>query len=230
MRYYKYFVKQYNTYIVICIGKIVDEYGKFFKCLSSSEKREYEEIKTENRRREYVLGHYAEKNAVSILLNSTKDLREIEIKHGVLGQPIVAGCGNIQVSLSHNKEYVVAVAFEERYTCGIDIENIDESNREVILHHLTKDEKTLFKKSSLLEYTVLWTAKEAISKVLKTGLTTELFIYEINSLQRDEKYYRGEYKHFGQYSFVSTKIDDNVLTLAYPQKSEIFLTEEKPIT
>lgn len=229
MEYYKYFVKQYNTWVVVCLKKMTEKYSEFIAFLSLAEKKEYQKLKNEKRRREFVLGHYVEKKAVQILLNQKDDIEKYQIKHGVWGQPIIEIGKNVKISLSHCEEYVVAIAFEEMYPCAVDIEQIKSSNDKLIMYYLTPNEKEIMKDSSSLEYTVLWTAKEAISKVLMTGLTTEMSVFEIKNFEYSGEQYKGEYSNFKQYYFLSRQIGCNMLTLVLPKKGEMILMEKETI-
>lgn len=226
MTSYKFFVGQYNTWIIICIKKITDEYKEYLDCLTFAEKKEYEKIKSEKRQKEYILGHFAGKKAVQILLDEQKKMDEISINHGMFGQPIVdCGC-NIQVSLSHSSDYVVAVAFDEKYPCAVDVETIRKENREAIKHYLTLNEQKMVNSNRISDYTVIWTAKEALSKILRTGLTTELSIYEVEQLEVNSRQSNGLYKYFKQYKFISKEIESNIVTLALPKKFDIGLWKE----
>lgn len=80
---------------------------------------------------------------------------------------------NTNVSIAHTNHSAVAVAFPETHPVGIDIEDICDERSQTISTQLTDSEKSLRTNLSISEAlfnTILWTAKESLSKVLKTGL------------------------------------------------------------
>lgn len=229
MKYIKFESKKYGTDFVMCILSMREDYNKYINYLNKLEIKELSLITNEKCRKEFVLGKAVSKRAVMILTDNNKP-KDLNIKHGVFRQPVLEGCvSNIQISISHCSEYVTAVAFEEYFPCGVDVEIIRFSNNELIEYNLTAKEKALLNKGITEEYTVFWTAKEAISKVLKIGLTSELSLYEIEEYNYEEPYYRGKFKNFNQYEFVAASVGNCILTLAMPKHSDIVLREKGKI-
>lgn len=72
--------------------------------------------------------------------------------------------------------------------------------------------------------TILWTAKEALSKVLKTGLTMDMKLFEINQLE-ERDIYRGSFTIFTQYQFLSFIIEDTVFTIVTPKKGNLHVIQ-----
>jgi phosphopantetheinyl transferase (holo-ACP synthase) len=70
---------------------------------------------------------------------------------------------------------------------------------------------------------VLWTAKEALSKVLKTGMMTPFYVYEINKITAKNKYVISDFKNFAQYKGISFNLGSYVCTIVYPKSTEIYL-------
>ena len=71
---------------------------------------------------------------------------------------------------------------------------------------MTDAEKELIRKypdSYEFMLTLLWTAKEALSKILKTGLMTSFKILEIDKIEHKDGYWLSYYKSFGQYKVIS---------------------------
>lgn len=223
---------EYKEVFSVCIEKMNSGIQDHFinQCLSNKEKAELKKIAFEKRRREFVLGRKVAKQAISTL-SAKNDLADISIEHGIFYQPIVKmGLNeNIQISLSHCNKYIVAIAFNENFPCAIDIEAISPKNGDVIHSQLTEEEKYYLLKWSEKKdiiYTVLWTAKEAISKILKTGLTSELNLYEIEEIRQEGKIFRGKFKNFYQYEFIARKYDDCICTIAVPKNANITRREK----
>lgn len=193
--------------------------------LHTREAAYYKTLKFEKRKRDYLIGRYAAKQAVAALLQE-RDLRSILIKHGVFNQPIVS-CGdkhNIQVSITHCDELGAAVAFPEAHPMGIDLQKINTSKREVIESQATEAEKEMIT-TLLCPYdtflTLLWTTKEALSKVLRTGLMTPFTVFEMSSVEAQNNYFLGCFRNFAQYKTLSFEKDEYVCSIVYPQKTEI---------
>lgn len=185
----------------------------------------YSTLKFETRQRSYLIGRYAAKQAVASLVQE-KDLRKILIEQGIFSQPVVR-CGderNIQVSITHCEELGAAVAFPEAHPMGIDLQEIDAKRREVIESQATAAEKKIVSSLSCpydTLLTLLWTAKEALSKVIKTGLTSPFTIFEMRTIEIQEDFFVGYFRNFAQYKTLSFEIDHHVCSLVFPKKTQI---------
>ncbi|WP_415980060.1 holo-ACP synthase [Faecalicoccus pleomorphus] len=78
------------------------------KILSETEQKMYEGLK-ERRAVEFLAGHFAAKEAVFKTLDKPVDFKDIEITYDQMGRPI-CNIENVQISISHEKEYAMAVA------------------------------------------------------------------------------------------------------------------------
>ena len=185
----------------------------------------YSTLKYETRKRSYLIGRYAAKQAVAALVQE-KDLQKILIEQGIFSQPVVR-CGdehNIQVSITHCEEIGAAIAFPEAHPMGIDLQEIDANRREVIESQATEDEKKIvmmLSRSYDTLLTLLWTAKEALSKVLKTGMMSPFTIFEMSTVEIQDDFFVGYFQNFAQYKTLSFEIDHHVCSIVYPKKTEI---------
>jgi hypothetical protein len=75
--------------------------------------------------------------------------------------------------------------------------------------------------SDITGLTVMWSAKEALSKILMCGLTCPFQILAIGSLRRHKTWYEGEYLNFNQYKFQSWISATVVCTIAFPRRTQI---------
>mgnify|MGYP001009829246 CR=1 FL=1 len=193
------------------------------KCLSLEERKYFNTLSFEKRINSYLLGRYVAKRAVAALI-SEDNLSLIVIQQGIFSQPVAANGKNIQVSISHCNNLGTAVAFPETHPMGIDLEEINESRRSILETQITKFEKELanfIPTTYDLWLTLLWTAKEALSKVLRTGLTTPFEIYEIQKYELYDNYIVCYFKNFSQYKSLSFNVHNNICSLVYPKNTEI---------
>lgn len=184
----------------------------------------YSAIKVEKRRQSYLLGRLAVKEACQSLYPQFSDPKQILVSSGVFHQPLVSipGMANVQISLSHSGPYAAAIAFPEAHPMAIDLEISDPKKEATIQDYLTQKEKqTLSVQGStpLLSPTLIWTAKEALSKAIKTGLMIDFELLETGNLTQQENRITGAYTHFPQYTFTSFNQGKLFCTLVTPEKT-----------
>ena len=170
------------------------------------------------------MGRFVAKQAVAALTGE-KNLTDIFIQSGIFTQPIVvSGKSNIQVSITHCDDFGAALAFPEAHPMGIDIERISNRERDVLEKQITMAEKEQLR-SCPLSYesglTLLWTAKEALSKVIKTGLMTPFEVFEISRIEMHDNYVMSYYKNFAQYKVISFAINRYMCSLVHPLKTKM---------
>lgn len=151
--------------------------------LGGAERARYDQLPPV-RRREWLLGRIAAKDAVRGLLwrEGAGEIypAEISVRNDASGRPLVEGVhglvpGNVTVSVAHRRETGVAVA--ARGACGIDIEEIADRPRATVETSCDTAELTLLDAlvarstgSGALWFTRFWAAKEAVAKARGTGL------------------------------------------------------------
>jgi 4'-phosphopantetheinyl transferase len=179
------------------------------------------------RRHRYLLGRYAAKLTLRDLLQES-DFRIIEIGRGVFDQPIVLfaqkqGWG---VTISHTDSLAFALAFPTGHPMGIDAERIDSTHFETILSQLSEREiewiETANVERKLGLATALWTSKEALSKILCTGLTSPIQIYslaEFNLIRLGT--WEGIFQNFGQYKVMASIGSSYALSIVLPRNSVV---------
>lgn len=173
----------------------------------------------QRRQYSYMLGRYAAKIALSHYVG-IGSLQEICITTGVFGQPIVRDIPNTGVTISHSGTWAAAIAFPEEHTMGVDIESYPGRYETAINSSMSMNELPIADELNSLHSPVgdyvIWTAREAMSKVLKSGLTIPLHILEVNSLSYDGKLYTSSFTNLMQYKSISLEIEDNMLSIALP--------------
>lgn len=211
--------------ICFCYFPFQNNYQEAEKYLHPKEQEYFSMLKFEKRKRSYLMGRYTAKKAISAFADE-ENLKSILIQKGVFDQP-VATCSskqNIQVSITHCEDFGAAIAFHEALPMGIDIEKVDPNRSNVIEAQMTDEEKRLVKVlpyTTDIAYTLFWTAKESISKILKTGLTTPFNVYEINKVDDAGDYIISHFKHFTQYYTVSFQLGNYICSITYPRNTEI---------
>ena len=196
------------------------------KFLHIKEKEYLNNLVYPQRKLSYLLGRYCAKQVLCQQFRGTA-MSDILINPGVFGQPIVRSLHtpSAQVSIAHSKNLGVALAFEAIHPMGIDIEIVSPETVSTVLPELTQQEKALLQEkwqiASGCRYTWIWTVKEALGKILKTGLMTPLFIYEIDDIRYQNAYILAKYKNFPQYQALSFFYKDAIVSIALPQATHL---------
>lgn len=181
----------------------------------------YESLPAPSRRQSFLLGRYAAKQALSALLHEP-DWTRLHIVPGVFTQPTVAYATPepVEVSITHAGDLAAALAFPQRHPMGLDVERLQDRSLDAMRSQIVDAEwhaPTLQVVPALLRATLLWTAKEALSKVLKCGMMCPFALFETSEVEQDGGRYGGQFRHFGQYQFQSWVVQGHVLSLVLPK-------------
>ena len=141
--------------------------------LSKDEFERYCAFSAKKRQQDFLRG----RSAAKIALEKFCELRRISFPDKALvtidsnenGVPCARGF-SVGISISHSRDIAVAIAFDLTYSCGIDVEFFRE-NRIAALSKMSSEEIV---PRDLRSMTIAWSAKEALSKALGTGLTIAL--------------------------------------------------------
>ena len=194
--------------------------------LGETEKAYYSTIRSARRQESYVLGRYAAKVALTSVV-SAPTLKAVEIDRGVFDQPVVRCDWNERwdVTISHAANLAVAVAYPAEHPMGVDIEQINPAQHETILSQLSEQETGWVNASSTSRIeiaTALWAAKEALSKVLRTGLMSPIQIYNLIEFTAVAPGIReGLFQNFGQYKARVWIGSSYVLSIVLPKRSAL---------
>lgn len=218
----------YKTNICICnFTDFKEGYDKIVDYLHPLELDYYNCLKYEKRIKSYLIGRFVAKKAVMGLIGE-EDFKKIHIRNGIFNYPIVLCKSdfNIQVSITHCDDIAAAVAFTEDCSIGIDVEKISIESSNVLKRILSTNEK---EQIQLLDIpyneliTLIWTAKESLSKIIRTGLTVPMDFFEIKKIDMIEKGYVCEFKNFTQYKSISYNIGEYMMSIVYPKRAEFYL-------
>jgi len=197
--------------------------------LCKEERSYFNLLKHDQRKKSYLLGRYTAKKALSILLNEV-DLSTFHIDFGVFNYPVVnyPAKKSYQVSITHSEKIVISLAHLETHPITIDLELIDSKKQDALLSQVSKEELHLFEGFNLTEIdrlTMCWTIKEALSKMLRTGLMTDFNLYNINLLEKDNDIYISTFANFPQYKSITKCIPPFVCSVVIPKNSNINFTQ-----
>lgn len=222
-----FFTNNNNLFFAALIVTFFDDKSEFelIDILHNHEKAQLQEYSYKKRRKSYYYGRISGKIAVSDYLNI--NYQDFYITKGVFSQPIVCCNNNVncQVSISHTDSASASIAFDEKHPMGIDIEKVDNKNSEILKKYFTYNERQLCLNE--IYPLIIWTAKEAVSKALKMGLTIPLNILEINSIMESNRIYSLSFKIFSQFKAISFLYKENIISIAYPATSQIDISNFK---
>lgn len=196
------------------------------KVFSKEEMEQYRSKKNVKRKKEIFWSRKMAKDAICDISDRKEEMQQISIGKGQLGHPIVKGRQrSCQVSITHCPDYAAAVAFPEEIMIGLDMERVEHKAQLGIEEILTDREQKLIPEflDKELFALVMWTAKEALGKFLKLGLTMNLEVLQIADVRPAEGGYRLEFRFFPGLTAYSCVTESIVYTMVYPKS--ITLTE-----
>jgi phosphopantetheinyl transferase len=197
------------------------------------------DLPSEKQQANYLLGRYAAKAAVSHY-EAGIPLASIRVESGIFSHPILYSPNKdkMQVSLSHCDQHAVALTFPESHPMGVDLEICIQRANPAIGEHLSSKEKQLL--SALQDsypgkaHILFWTLKEALSKVLRTGLLSSFDIYELQNIDRQsDGSWVTHFKNFPQYQGYSFSLGNLIASIVHPKQTafnfdvDYFLQEMK---
>jgi 4'-phosphopantetheinyl transferase len=192
--------------------------------LHRSEITYYQMITSEKRRCDFLLGRLSAKLALQTPLSNDKH-NTIWIQNGVFHHPVIKhNITDYRISISHSNHIGVSLAFEEQHPMAVDIELKDENTIDTIKTYLTANELTLLNAnfSSPCRMVVnLWSAKEALAKIIKTGLTVPIEWYEISTVDCGSKGIYFQFKNFIQYKVWSFDLQQYIVSIALPARTNL---------
>ncbi len=198
---------------------------EMLKALHAEELQYYRTLKFEKRKESYLLGRYSAKRAVAAFMDES-NLSKILIRQGIFNQPVIFYLNEkkIQVSITHCERLGAAVAFPETHPMAVDIEKINSNKNHVLETQMTEKEKELIRTFSVPYeemLTLFWTVKESLSKTLRTGLTAQFHIYEVNKIEKKHDYVISYFENFYQYKALSFRLGDYVFSAVCPKKIDL---------
>ncbi len=123
-------------------------------CFSDNEKREFEKISFERRKKEFI--------AVRLILEKLLN-KKTEIFYDISGRPLLKD-SDLNLSISHSKDLVVV--FLSKQKIGIDVENVERKIENIARRFLNQSEMDFVQTCADRQKAMIlmWCAKEAIFK------------------------------------------------------------------
>ena len=173
-----------------------------------------------SRYEEFVTARYITKRAVQNLVENVA-MDEIQVSKGVFEQPVLEMLTRhfqYDVSISHKENITGSLVFPRTHPVGIDIESTSLRNSNTLKRVTTGHEQQICggDNASMM---VVYSAKEALSKILRCGFTVPLHLLEVKRLAYRQDLYSGVFVNFSQYRFLSFFANGYVLTLVFPRNS-----------
>ncbi|HEY0790562.1 MAG TPA: 4'-phosphopantetheinyl transferase superfamily protein [Chthoniobacterales bacterium] len=198
--------------------------GRAHEVLAPAEAACFSGFQFEPRRRSYLLGRYAAKLALQQLIPGSS-LKALEIGAGVFGQPLVLHPSPVppDVTISHSGDLAVALAFPAGHPMGVDVEQIDPERLTTIQSVMSARERAWAGHSpreQIILSTLVWTAKEALSKTLFCGLMSPMEIFNLSELRpTGPGTWEGLFENFAQYKFISGASPSYLLSMVLPKRT-----------
>ncbi|MFB6803160.1 4'-phosphopantetheinyl transferase family protein [Peribacillus butanolivorans] len=153
------------------------------------------------------------------------EIKNISLLKGVFGQPVIVTnlylSINLGISITHTDKTFGILIFDQLHPMGIDIETKTKTDSEFLETYLTECEKKLIKESNgVLSKEIFFSAKESLSKILKTGLTSPLQIYEISKFDIKNNSISLFYENFTQYKSTVELVKDEIRSVTFPVNSK----------
>lgn len=202
---------------------ILDQSSAF---LAPAEAAYFAGLRYLRRQQSFLLGRYAAKLAMQILLKEANP-KSIEIGRGVFEQPVISylSARAPGVTISHCGEIAVALAFPSGHPMGVDIEQIDPERLVTIRSQMSQTEQAWARSAGADELalsTLIWTAKEALSKALLCGLMSPIEIFNLAEFYPlGNRAWGGLFQNFGQYRFIGWISRTVAMSVVLPKKSEV---------
>lgn len=192
--------------------------------LHPEERKKFEGFKFDKRRHSYLLGRLTAKKALEAV-NPATSSDQVFIDEGVFQFPVCRHQQGpyFQLSISHCDEVGMALAYPEAHPVGIDIEKINAKSLEALEGQFSDKEKQMLQSQQLdplAGLTMLWTAKEALSKIFRTGMMMDFRIFELSKIEQQGNFFLSEYKNCGQYKAISIIHESHACTITVPGRSE----------
>ncbi len=198
----------------------------FRRFLHKDEIRYYETLSVEKRRLSYLLGRFTAKRAVRHYSDLAVPDTQLQIVPGVFSQPVLLPgfADPVGVSISHSESLAASIVFPETHPMAVDVEVADENRIDIMKTQILDEELALALPHCTDESvicTTIWTAKEALSKVLRCGMTCPFELLAISEFYPEPPGFSGRFRNFGQYKFLSWRRNRTVVSFVLPRRTSI---------
>jgi 4'-phosphopantetheinyl transferase len=211
--------------------------------LNQAELAAWQTLRLENKRQSALQGRIAAKRALGAALGEV-DATKIGIARGSFGQPLVRHprAAGIDITLSHSHGLAVALAYPDALPMGIDLEQVPAVSAHTVLGELQMSdaERAWLAQAPIGAATacgMLWSAREALGKSLKTGINSPLGVFALSALEPMHDAdgvppgtvaWIGHYANFPHTHCLVQVSGSRVLTLALPRVATLARWPQMP--
>jgi len=166
-----------------CPDDIINRLGT--GTLDEAERAHAAHISNEVRRKHFLAGRALLRHQLSVVTGHGVQPATWKFRNGEYGKPgVTPGLPQIDFSISHARG-MIAIATSSAIRVGIDLEPITGTqNTEPVVDQLSRRERAWLERQAeacrWASFLRLWTAKEAVSKLLGTGCGVEFAAIEID--------------------------------------------------
>ena len=175
----------------------------------------------------YMAGRLCAKAALQQYVGPPYRYQDFFIDKGIFDYPLVVHqtpVSNLQVGISHCERVIGALAYSDHHPVGLDIECLNPHIRQFKEEIITAAERRLMDAlpgDTTRYYTSLWAAKEALSKILRTGLMTPFRLLEVGRLTVKPWGIEYLFENFPQYKSIVFLTETCLYALALPRKTTL---------
>ncbi len=215
-----YLTEKSELIISLILNTDQEAWKAFLRDMTEAEYQQLLKLRTSDAKNSFCFGKISAKMAISKL--NHHPVNEISIDHGIFGFPLIyPHLKGYHISIAHTANSGIAICYNEKYLIGIDLEKVELTNDQTILTSLTdKEIKMKFSMDlpDTLFYHILWSAREALSKAIRTGYLISLPLLEVKSISTISNYHKIEFEHFNMFVGIVLQVSDQVIALVIPQK------------
>lgn len=198
--------------------------------ISQSEYKIYKKLRGEKRKEQYLWGRYIAKCCIREFVGSEN--KNISINRGIFGFPYIEkNIYDLEVGISHRKNYISAVAFHKSIIVGIDIEDMEkiETLESALEYYTTVSERKLCSAEISKEkvYKILWMCKEALSKALHVGIQDKIKDFELKNIEKKLKYYVVEFTKYTEFVGYCKEWENAMYCIILPKNLELVEWKER---
>jgi hypothetical protein len=218
IRYFSFFNKKTLINASLCLWVVPEDIDvDYFKStLSKTEQDILSTIKGYNKVRNFILGRYLSKIAISDFL-SKDDFDMISVSKGIFNNPLVdPPYSNVRVSLAHTSKLFISLASGSEGLLGVDAERINKNRALNINTVLNFPKNTDIDIDETTEAFIKWTSMESIGKALGVGIGLPFSFYKPKSHTYIGDGIESTFFYMHQFKCHSFKFIDHIITLAYP--------------
>jgi 4'-phosphopantetheinyl transferase EntD len=215
--------QSYVLSINLLINNAENAWQEFETHLSDPELKSLQQKITPAAKNGFSMGRIAAKKALSHFTN--RDFKETSIEPGIFGFPVlVPNPDDLCVSIAHTDKAAIAICYSEKLICGIDIELIDSNKNAIMQSVFTTTELELKRPTTLddsLFLHLLWAAREALSKSLKTGFLIPILLFEISEIIESAGYFTIYFKNFPFMKGLASINNGYMIVIVIPYKLKL---------